>query len=192
FDEHRQSPPGETLIIPLGKPLLQFREPPRAVLLDVAGNLIGHCRRGRSLPRTERELMDLHEARGLACGQCFVKLRVRLAGEADDDIGGKCRVFHPVTNKIELFEIAADAIAALHPREDRVRAALQTKMKMRAQPLAISNGGDEVRPDFGRFETRQSQSPIAGNAVELPDEMPQPKRFAARSPARRLDAVVAE
>ena len=66
----------------------------------------------------------------------LLEILLRLAAEADDEIAGHGRVGHRRADPREHLAVLLDRVAALHPPQHRVRAALGRHVQVRARPSA--------------------------------------------------------
>ena len=74
----------------------------------------------------------------------------------------------PVANPGELLQKAFHGIAPPHAPQHGVRAALQRRMKMGAEMLAVRGGGDEVLDSLPRLQCWKAACATAGDAIQLP------------------------
>ena len=105
------------------------------MLMDALRHAVGQLGGRRALPGTEAKDMHFREARlfdGAAGGGEIV---LRFAGKTDDDIGRQGGPIEPRANLFAAFEKSPDGQAALHLFQNRIGAALQGQMQMRADPI---------------------------------------------------------
>ena len=129
---------GDSLADPAGQPaslhsLGEFRAPVGAACLFRVGELARHGRRRGPLAAGVGEDMHLGKGAALEEGQCLLKFFLRLAGEADDEIGGEGGAVEVGAEQLDGFQEALRRILPLHPGQDRVAAALQGEVKVGAE-----------------------------------------------------------
>ena len=133
--------------------------------------------------------MHLGKGAALEKGQCLLKFFLRLAGEADDEIGGEGGAVEVSAEQPDGFQEALRRILPLHPGQDRVAAALQGEVEVGAEVGQGRQAGAEIFRDCARLQGAEADPHLRHGMAHGLDEAGQ-VRPAGQIPAvgRKLDA----
>src|SRR3954467_5215300 len=95
-----------------------------------------------------------------------VKVRVRLAGKADDNIRREGRLVEGLTDAAAALQEACPAVAAFHAGGGGVAAALQAEMQVRDDARQVAEGADQVVTCLGGFEAAQADAELSRQLAE--------------------------
>ena len=173
----------ELLVLLERDALLQGDEPVVAVLDDLLRHLVGHRRRGRPGPDRVLEGECRGEPGGLDHAQGLLEVLLRLAGEADDDVGADRGVrqlgAHPVEDAEELLR----AVGPAHGAQDAVGAGLQRHVQLRHDVRGLRHRVDHVVGERRRVRAGEA------DALEPADLARGAQQLAERPTVAELDAV---
>ena len=105
-------------------------------LRDVRGDAVGERRGGGARARRVLERVGVDEADLAHQAERGLEVRVALAGEADDQVGGERHVGAGAAQRVDDPPVAVGAVAAAHAGEHAVRAALERQVHVRAERAA--------------------------------------------------------
>ena len=136
----------DALLVPFVRDALDdLDEPLDPVALDLVRNLVRH--RGRLGAGTRRvdegeravvaDLLDHLER--------LAEVLLRLAGEADDDVGGQRQVGDGGAHLLDQPQVALAAVRPPHRLQHAGRAGLERQVRVLADRVALGHGGDDVR-----------------------------------------------
>ena len=148
--------------------LQQLAEPPALLLL---GNRVGHFRRLCSLARAvdEREQrIVLHLADK---AERLLEVLVRLAGEADDDVGGQRYVRDMLLRVVYQLQVVLPGVAAVHQLQYTAAAALHRKVEVPRYLFALGDGVDELVSSVLRVAGHVAYLELPGYRVYAPQKL---------------------
>ena len=85
------------------------------------------------------------------CQRSF-KFRLRLAGEADDQVGRDGAAGEIAVQQLDALQIARGIIFPVHPAQDAVAAALEAQMELRAEVFKAGERLAEFLVDGARLK----------------------------------------
>ena len=109
------------------------------------------------LPRGEGEDVHARKPRLFHNGERCLKILLRFAREADDDVRRDGGVGERLVNFAAGSEVFRAGVAAVHRAEHRVRPALQRKMKVRHE-VALFHGKKQFVRDGALFHRAQTDA----------------------------------
>ena len=161
FKQHVVLPPHKAgkirlLCLPGGR-----HEPLHALVLERGGK-VGLFEGSRPLPRGEGKDVHAREAGLLHDGEGIFKVRLALAGKADDDVRRDGGVGEGLVDLTAGGKVFGAGVAAVHRTEHRVRPALQREMEM-GHEVALFHGGKQLVRDGALFH--RTQTDAGGNVL---------------------------
>jgi hypothetical protein len=133
--------------------------------LTVSSIWIGEVGGRRAGPRRIFERVAGGEADLAHDRQGLAELGVGLAGEADDEVGRKRDVGPRPAHARDDVEIVADAVLAVHRRQDAVRAGLDRQVQIGGERRIVAMGGDQAVAHVVGVGGRVAQPQHAGNSA---------------------------
>ena len=125
-------------------------------MLDRLGHLVGHrCRVGAATRRVD-EREGAVVAHLLDDGERLLEVRLRLAGEPDDDVGAERQVGNRLAQARGQLEVALPRVRAAHRLEDPRRARLQRQVDVLADGIALGHRGDDGLAEVFRVRAREA------------------------------------
>src|SRR5690606_26898586 len=88
-------------------------------------------RRSRSRARRKGEHVDVDESRAVHHFQRLLKVLIRFAGEAADDVSRQCRSIKRLIDQVQQMQELVTCVLAVHPPQEAIGSALQRQVKMR-------------------------------------------------------------
>ena len=102
--------------------------------------------------------MNVNEPRAVHDVHRSIKLLVRLAGKADDDIRRQRKPVETLAHTVDHPQKVIARVLAIHPSQESVRAALQREVKVRDNLSVGAERIDQVIRQIARFQTAQPQA----------------------------------
>src|SRR5439155_13106908 len=141
------------------------------LVLDVVWNLVRHG--GRLGPRARREderkralvAHELHHLQGL------LEVPLRLAGEADDEVGAERDVGNRGAQLLHESQVALGVIRAPHALEDPGRARLERKVNVLADARTLRERLDHRLAEVLWMRAREADPLDAGDAVTRAEKL---------------------
>ena len=146
---------------------LHLLEPRR---FNLIGNLIRHCRRRGSRTGREFERIGLREHDVSDQFERAGKIFIALAGETDNDVGGKCNVRARRADAPHQLQIVVARVPALHGRQNPVRTGLEWQMQIGHQFFLIPMQGDEILAHIAGMAGGIAQPRDIGNLRQPPQQ----------------------
>ena len=119
-----------------------------AIRLHRLGHLFRHLRRRRAGAAGVAEGEDIVVPHRLHRGQRLLEVRLRLAGEPHDEIGGERELSHRRPELCDQLEVARAGIAAVHALEDPVGAGLQRQVEVLHHLGHVADGLHQARGEI--------------------------------------------
>ena len=142
-----------------------------ALLLHGIGHLVGQGGGGRAGPDGILEDVGHVVIARLEQLARLSEILVRLAGEADDDIGGKIHGGPHAPEVVDDLPVALARVGPVHRAEDAVAAGLQRQVDVFAEFLEPAVGGDEVVLEPARMRRGEADAAHAGDGVDALEQL---------------------
>ena len=141
-------------------------EPLQPVRRHVVGDMVPQPHRGRALPDRVLEGVGIVEVGIGHQAQRLGELGIRLAGEADDDVGGEGDARDRSPEPRDHLEVDLAGIAPEHAAEHRVGAALHRQVHVLAHRRRFGHGLHDAIREIGRIRAGE---PHPAHPVHRPD-----------------------
>jgi len=135
-----------------------------ALLRDGSGDELFRPAGGGGLrARGEGEGVDVDEAGAVDDFEGVLEVRVGLAGERDDHVGGEGGTVEGAADAVDHAEEIVAGVLAVHAAEDGVGAGLEGEVKVGDDLGVGAEGGQEVGGEVAGLEAGEAQAAQAGD-----------------------------
>ena len=167
--EHPLPRPHQRRPVRAAEALHEREEARQALALDRLGHVVAQPQRRRERARRVLEAEDRHEAHLLHQRKRLREVVLRLAGEADDDVGRQgepLRAARALCRRRGALDVLGARVAADHPPEHAVAPRLHRQVHVLGQDVELGVGARERRRGVPRVgarvaEARQARAPRA-------------------------------
>src|SRR3954451_21820181 len=186
FDENLLDHPDASGVPFCGDALHDLDQPLDALALQLVRDMARH--RGRLGARARR----VDEREGAVVADLLHDLErltevvVRLAGEADDDVGRDCEVRDRCPQLRHQPQVALARVRSPHRLEHPARAGLERQMRVLADRGALRHRSDDVAAEVLRMRAREADALDTGDRVDRPQKL---RKARADVAAVRVDVL---